>query len=69
MSAPAIDLRADLHRHAMDYAADVDRRWFRLHPAIEHEHCLPGWPCIPTRDRWSTVYRLAEDVRLRGFAA
>jgi hypothetical protein len=72
-----IDLRADLHGHAIDYACDVDRRWFRLHPeaarylrpAIEHEHCLPGWPCTPTRDRWTAVYRLSDDVRLRGLAA
>jgi hypothetical protein len=42
-----IDLRADLHGHALDYARTQDRAWFERHPdavkyhrpAVPHEWC------------------------------
>lgn len=48
--APVIDLRADLHGHATDYASDLDRAWFAEHPGaqryqrapVDHEFCAPG---------------------------
>lgn len=61
-----IDLRADLHGHAVDFACDQDRRYFVEHPdatwysrpAIDHELCVPGRPCVllaPGDVIWITV--------------
>jgi hypothetical protein len=44
-----VDLRSDLHGHAIDYISDQDRRWFAEHPAMsrylrlafDHELCDP----------------------------
>jgi hypothetical protein len=68
---PTIDLRADLHGHAIDYACDQDRRFFAEHPdldvyerdGIEHELCLPGHPC--STPRRVLVYQYEPGVRAR----
>jgi hypothetical protein len=49
-----IDLSADYHGHATDYACDQDRRWFGEHPdqatytrsAVEHEFCQFFPACV-----------------------
>ena len=71
-----IDLRADLHGHAIDFACDQDRRYFRHHPdavsyqrpAIDHELCIPGSPCVvisPGSVIWVSVTQIAPGVRTR----
>ncbi len=58
-----LDLRADLHGHATEYASDDDRAWFTAHPSAaqrvrpphEHEWCCPlcvdeGAGCKPITD-------------------
>jgi hypothetical protein len=57
MSGATIDLRADLHGHAIEYACGLDRAWFDAHPGgvryhrrpVEHEWCLTGddGQCVP----------------------
>jgi hypothetical protein len=47
MSEP-LDLRHDLHGHAIEFACDQDRAWFESHPdescyirePVEHEWCI-----------------------------
>jgi hypothetical protein len=44
-----LDLRHDVHGHAIDFACDRDRAWFESHPeetrytreSFEHEWCIP----------------------------
>jgi hypothetical protein len=56
-----LDLRADLHGHALDWLNDQDRRWFREHPGATwyarepcpHELCDPRFvprcePLLPS---------------------
>lgn len=71
MNAPAVDLRADYHGHAIEYACDLDRAYFKDHPgaaeyvraAVDHEVCVPGGPCL--RASRVRVIQVEPGVRLR----
>jgi hypothetical protein len=71
MSAPEpqpLDLRADLHGHALDFAADLDRAYFAANPdaesytrqPVEHEWCGLAEGVVAV-----LVVRLGADVRAR----
>jgi hypothetical protein len=70
-----IDLAADRHGHAIDYAGDQDRRYFREHPdatrylraPIEHEFCIeaPDGPCYSLAGHLIEVVTMGPGSRVR----
>jgi hypothetical protein len=60
-----------VHEAAIEAACDLDRAWFERHPeassyvrpALEHELCLPGGPCVSYDRMW--VWQAAPGVRAR----
>jgi hypothetical protein len=60
-----------VHEAAIEAACDLDRSWFERHPetttyvrpALEHEACVPGGPCVHYRR--VQVWQVAPGVRAR----
>jgi hypothetical protein len=70
-----VDLSADYHGHTVDFACDLDRRFFRDHPgitryvraAIDHELCAnaPDGPCWSIEGHVIEVTAVTEHLRIR----